>query len=266
MRVRLWALMIVLALMVGACAAAGRSGAGSAAPSPADTASTETGPEGRLLVFAAASLTDAFGDLADAFTTANPEAEVAVSPAGSAALREQILAGAPADVFAAADPGIMEEVRAAGETTDGPRVFARNRLTIAVPVGNPGAVKGPGDLERPDLLIGLCAVGVPCGDLARAALADLGVEAVPDTNEPDVRALLTRIEADELDAGIVYATDVLAAAGRVESVDLDATVEASYPIAVLRSAPNPTAAAAFVDFVLSAEGQRILAEHGFLAP
>jgi molybdate transport system substrate-binding protein len=229
---------------------------------------TSDGADGTLLVFAAASLTDAFGDVEVAFEAANPGLDVTFNFAGSSSLREQILEGAPADVFASANGTNMTTVADADGVAGQPEVFARNLLQIAVPAGNPGGVTGLADFGDADLLIGLCAEGVPCGDFGRQALAEAGVVPEIDTNEPDVRSLLTKIEADELDAGIVYVTDVLAAGDLVEGIDIpeDVNVVADYPIATLADAPNPEAAAAFVAFVRSAQGRAILAAHGFAAP
>jgi molybdate transport system substrate-binding protein len=156
----------------------------------------------------------------------------------------------------------------AGEVAGDPETFVTNLLQIAVPAGNPGGVTGLDDFGRDDLLIGLCAEDVPCGEFGREALEKAGVTPAVDTNEPDVRALLTKIEAGELDAGITYATDVMSAAGAVEGVDIpdELNVVARYPIAVLAGAPNPEAAEAFVAFVLSEEGQGILREYGFASP
>lgn len=223
---------------------------------------------GTVLVFAAASLTDAFADIETAFESEYPGVDVQLNLAGSSSLREQILEGAPADVFASANQSNMDQLIEAGEVDGDAPVFAANLLQIAVPAGNPAGVAGLEDFAREELLIGLCAEGVPCGDFAREALANAAVEASIDTNEPDVRALLTKIGADELDAGIVYVTDVTAADDLVEGVDIaeDVNVVASYPIAPLDGAPNPDAAAAFVDFVLSEEGQAILVSYGFAAP
>lgn len=236
----------------------------------ADDAITAGGGEvhGNVLVLAAASLTDAFGELADAFEAAHPGVTVELSLAGSSSLAAQIREGAPADVFAPADPAHMDEVVESGEVIAEPRVLARNELRIAVPAGNPGGVTGPADLARDELVVGLCAAPVPCGALAREALAHAGVEPATDTDEPNVRALLTKIAAGELDAGIVYRTDVVAAGDAVEGVDLpdEADVVATYPIAPLADAPNPAGAEAFVAFARSEEGRAILEAHGFSAP
>lgn len=220
-----------------------------------------------LVVFAAASLTDAFDELGSAFEDAHPGVEVTFSFAGSSAVREQVLAGAPADVVAVASARDMDQLVAAGVSST-PVDIARNRLEIAVPAGNEAGVVGLDDFGDESLLIGLCAEEVPCGALGRTVLADAGVTATIDTNEPDVRSLLTKIEAGELDAGLVYRTDVLAAGDRVEGIEIpdDVDVATTYPIAVLDGARHPDLAESFVDLVLSDRGQDVLASHGFERP
>ncbi len=221
-----------------------------------------------VLVSAASSLTEAFTEMETAFESANPEIDVVLNIGGSSALREQILAGAPADVFASANTSNMGLVVDAGDVEGEPAIFARNRLEIAVPVGNPGNVTGLADLARGELLIGLCAESVPCGDYGRQVLQNAGVIPAVDTEEPNVRALLTKIEVGELDAGIVYETDVASTDGEVTGVGIPDgdNVHADYPIAVLAEAPNMDGAAVFFAFVLSEEGRAILANHGFVLP
>jgi molybdate transport system substrate-binding protein len=245
-------------LLVTACSAVGQ---GSTTSGPAPSL------EGELLISAAASLTDAFAAVESAFEAANPAVDVALNLGSSSSLREQILEGAPADVFASANTSNMDQVVETGEASN-PQVFATNLLQIAVPVGNEAGVTGLADFANEDLLIGLCAEDVPCGDFGRQALENAGVAPAIDTNEPDVRALLTKIGAGELDAGIVYVTDVLSAAGAVEGIDIpeEHNVTANYPIAALVNGQNPDAAAAFVAFVLSEEGQAILGDFGFSSP
>lgn len=222
--------------------------------------------ESQVLVSAASSLTDAFGDIEQAFEAENPGVDILLNVAGSSLLREQILGGAPVDVFASASPSVMQTVVDAG-LADGPTTFTGNRLQIGVPAGNPAGVVGIEDFADERLLIGLCAQAVPCGSLAREILIDAGIEPAIDTSEPDVRSLLTKLEAEELDAGIVYQTDVLAS-DEVIGIEISDTLDpvAEYLIAVVADAPNPTGAEDFVAFVLSAEGQQILATHGFTAP
>jgi molybdate transport system substrate-binding protein len=229
--------------------------------------SSSTSVDGDLvLVFAAASLTDAFEEIATTFEVRRPEFDVQLNLAGSSSLRAQILEGAPADVFVSADTSNMDQVIEAGEAAAS-ATLATNSLQIAVPAGNPAGVTGLSDFARDELLIGLCAEGVPCGDFGRQALANARVTAAVDTNEPDVRALLVKIEAGELDAGIVYVTDVLAG-DRVEGVDIPAEVNvaAAYLIAALTHAPNPDGADAFVTFAISEEARAILARYGFSLP
>lgn len=232
------------------------------------TASCGSGANGRqsILVMAAASLTDAFAEIEVAFEAAHPQVDVQLNLAGSASLREQILQGAPADVFASANEQTMQAVVDAGFAME-PTPFASNELVIAVPVTNAAEVRELGDLADDGLLVGLCAAGVPCGDFARQALAQAGVQAAVDTNEGDVRALVTKIAADELDAGIVYATDAQAdpevtGIAMPGSVDLQIT----YPIAALSESSNPPAAELFIDFVTGQPGQDILASYGFGSP
>lgn len=219
-------------------------------------------------MFAAASLTDGFGQIASTFEIEYPEVDVQLNLASSSSLREQILEGAPADVFASANSSNMDQVVEAGGVIGDPTVFAQNLLQIAVPAGNPAGIISLADFGDPNLLIGLCAEEAPCGSFGRQVLANAGVTASVDTNEPDVRALLTKIDAGELDAGIVYVTDVLAADGGVEGIVIptEVNVVADYPIAVLSGGTNTDVGAAFIDFVTSAEGQAILAEFGFQSP
>lgn len=249
-------LVSCLALLAGAC---GDDDDEVAAPA----AEAEVGGAGAITVFAAASLTDAFTDLGEAFTGG----DVRFNFGSSSALREQVLAGAPADVFASANTANLDQLVDAGEASGG-RVFARNRLEVVVPKGNPARIRGLRDFARDDLLLGLCAAEVPCGQFAREALGRLGVEPAVDTNATDVRALLTQVASGDLDAGVVYRTDVLAAGGEVEGVAVPAAenVVAEYPVAVLERADEPDLARAFVDFVLSDEGRRILDAHGFDLP
>ena len=219
-----------------------------------------------VLVMAAASLTDAFAEIEEAFEAANPEIDVQLNMAGSSALREQILQGAPADVFASANTQTMQAVVDA-QAAQNPAPFARNALQIAIPAGNPGNVSAVEDLAEPALLIGLCGEQVPCGQFARQALDQIGVVPSIDTNEGDVRSLVTKIDAGELDAGIVYRTDIESNDG-LQAIALPAAAEVdiTYPIAALSDAPNPQGAAAFVAFVLSPDGQSILQSYGFGAP
>lgn len=217
-----------------------------------------------VVVSAASSLTDAFQEIEVAWETANLGYDLVLNLGGSSTLREQILSGAPADVFASAATKDLDLVSAAGLLRGQSITFAKNVLVIALPSSNPAGVTGISDLSDPDLLVGLCAVGVPCGDLARRVLSLSGVEPNVVTDEPNVRSLLTKIEAGELDAGLVYATDITSADVIAVSIPDEFNREAEYAIAVLGGASE--GASLFVDFVLSFEGQKILSKFGFEGP
>lgn len=218
-----------------------------------------------LHVFAAASLTDAFGEIEEAFEADHPDVDVVLNLGGSSSLREQILAGAPAAVFASADAASMDALVDAGEIAGTPEPFATNELELAVPGENRAGVSSLTDLARDDLLVGLCAEPVPCGDLARRVLHAAGVIPALDTEEPDARSLLTKLAEGELDVGLVYRTDVLAAGSDVRGIELpdDLSVSTAYPIATLT---DDGAARDFVGFVLGDDGQGILDRFGFGAP
>jgi molybdate transport system substrate-binding protein len=263
----LFCLAAGLGLLGAACGDDDVGGAVSEGPGGAVSPGTagQSDLEGSITVFAAASLTDAFGEIADGFEAANPGVSVESNFGASSALREQILAGAPADVFASANLSNMDQVVEADAAAGDPQTFATNRLEIAVPADNPGHVTGMADFGDDDLLIGLCAAEVPCGEFGREALANAGVTPAVDTEEPDVRSLLTKVESGDLDAGLVYVTDVLAAGDAVEGIEIpaDHNVVAEYPIATLAEAGDATLADAFIAYVVSDEGEDILASYGF---
>jgi molybdate transport system substrate-binding protein len=221
---------------------------------------------GTVTVLAAASLTDAFEELATAFEAEHPDVEVALTFDGSSALATQILEGVPADVFASADEVHLAKVVDGGAATGEVIPFATSSVQIAVPRGNPLGIDGLADLTA-GLRLALCAPEVPCGRYAAEAFAKAGLDVPPASAEENVRGVLTKVALGEADAGIVYRTDVRANAD-VEGVDLPVAhqVTAVYPATVLAEAPNPAAAAAFVDLLTSPPGQRILASHGFGSP
>jgi molybdate transport system substrate-binding protein len=225
------------------------------------------GPDDELVVSAAASLTDVFAELEMGFERDHPGIDVILNLGGTPTLRRQILEGAPADVFASAGRADMDQVGSSGLVSGTPRVFASNRLQIAVRRGNPTEVQGLADLADPGRLVGLCAETVPCGRLARMALDSAGIVAAVDSEEPNVRALLTKIAGGELDVGIVYETDVMAEAG-VEGFVIPEGVNQviQYLIAGLAGSSNPGAAEDFVAYLLSPAGQGILSDHGFGSP
>ncbi len=226
------------------------------------------GADGRVTVFAAASLTTAFTEIGDAFTAEYPDVEVVFNFAASSELVTQIGEGAPADVFASADQSNMTKLAAVGGNSTEPALFARNTLEIIVGPGNPKRISGVADLAHEDLIVVTCAPAVPCGAYAVQIFTNAGVTVVPKSLEENVKAVVTKVTLGEADAGIVYRTDVTAAAAAAEGVELpeDVNVVAEYPIAVVAGAPNADGAQAFTDFVLSQRGRTILESYGFLAP
>lgn len=221
-----------------------------------------------IVVFAASSLTAAFTELADAFEAEYTDASVQLNFAASSELVTQIGDGAPADVFASADVSNMAKLINAGHNASEPVVFAHNALAIIVAAGNPASVTGVGDLGEEDLIVITCADEVPCGKYAAQIFENAGVAVTPRSFEENVKAVASKVVLGEADAGIVYATDVVAADDEADGVTIpaDINVVAEYPIAVTKAAANPQLARAFIDFVISERGQAILASHGFLAP
>lgn len=223
-------------------------------------------PQGTLTIFAAASLTETFDAIATELEQLHPSLEVVINYGGSSALATQIVQGAPADLFAAASPEAMRPVVEAGLTSN-PIDFATNTLEIATPAGNPGGVKSLADFTNPDLAIALCAVEVPCGAAAKTVLDDAGLTPSVDTYEQDVKAVLTKVVLGEVDAGLVYVTDVIAAGDAVEGIEFPsaAGAVARYQIAPLTTKLNSAAVGAFLS-LLQADGQGILEAAGFGAP
>ena len=225
------------------------------------------GREGHsVTVLAASSLTEPFTELARRFERSHPGTSVALAFAASPAAAEQVRAGAPVDVVATADPAILEDLAADG-LAGARRVFARNRLALVVAEGNPRRIGGVDDLAAPGVELVVCAPEVPCGRLAVRALAAATVAVRPVSHEPNVKAVLTRVLLGEADAGLVYATDVRAAAGRVDGVDLPAAhgMAVEYAIAPLTRSTGDLAPA-FAAFVGSAEGRGVLRRGGFEVP
>lgn len=224
--------------------------------------------KGSITVFAASSLTASFTDIVDAFKVANPAVEVVTSFAGSSTLAGQIQSGAPVDVFASADEPTLQRLAVAGLVSGPAPIFTRNRLMIVVPKGNPLRVTGLSDLARPEVFVALAAPEVPAGRYARDILTRAGVVVKPKTLEPNVKSIIALAALREIDAGIVYVTDVAVDDYRVDGVPIPESQNeiASYPIATLTAAKNRPTAEAFVQFVQSPSAQAILRKYGFLAP
>jgi molybdate transport system substrate-binding protein len=254
-QIRRSSVVAAVGLVAAACGSPGPVSSSPAAPSP-------------VTVSAAASLTAAFQSLGSAVGQVNPPLLAEYNFAGSPTLVAQIQQGAPVDVFASADQPNMQKLVDGGLVMGSPRVFATNRLQIVVAAGNPKGITGLADLVRPGLVVVLCGPAVPCGRYATQALQKAGVRVVPASQETDVKAVVSKVALGEADAGIVYVTDVKAGGAKVQGIAIpnNQNVVATYPIAVVKAASHGRAAQAFVDFVLSPQGQRILASFGFGGP
>ncbi len=231
--------------------------------------SDDSPDQGDLTIFAAASLTEAFTEMGEAFEATNPDVAVTFNFAASSALAQQLNEGGAADVFVSADEANMKKVTDAGRASAS-EVIARNRLAILVEQGNPKGITGLGDLASSDVVVVLCAPEVPCGKLAAAALAKAAVNVNPASVEENVKAVVSRVTLGEADAGIVYVTDVKSSGDKADGVPIDfaddPALEAVYPLAVITKSTNPTAADAWRTYVLGREGIAILSKYGFLAP
>lgn len=256
MRRVIWlAALILLALLPVACAAS---------------------PEPELLVFAAASLTDAFTEIGAAFEAQHTGTAVALNFAGSSQLATQLREGAPASVFASANETQMQAVIDDGRIDPRTAVpFASNTLVVAVPAANPARIVSLQDLARPGTLIVVAVPGVPVRQYTDAVVAKLGPDfshafyANVISEEDNVRQVLAKVALGEADAGLVYGSDITPdLAGKVTRIDIPPQLNerALYPLAPLTDAPDPELAQAFVDFVLSAQGQAILGRWGFGPP
>jgi molybdate transport system substrate-binding protein len=253
-----------IAVLAAILAATGVAGCSS---STHHAASTTSPLSGSITVFAASSLTGAFTQLGTSFQAAHPGTTVHFSFGSSGDLATQIDQGAPADVFASAAPKNMQTVITAGNAASS-TTFVTNTLEIAVAPGNPKGVTGLADLTKPGLKLATCVATAPCGALAQTVLTGAGVHASPTASEPDVKSTLAVLESGEVDAALVYVTDVKSAGTKVTGVPIPAAQNGTtaYPIAALSHAQNATVAAAFVSYVTSPDGLRVLEAAGFGAP
>ena len=263
-RLAITALTFVSAASLVACGGASDS-TNSAAPATA--ASADTAITGEVTVFAAASLQDAFQELATSFEAAHAGVHITFDFQGSQDLVTALDGGSPADVLATANNSTMTDAAnkgLVGEQTE----FATNVLTLIVPAGNPAGVTGinDGSLDKADLVV--CAPEVPCGEATQKLAAELGVTLNPVSEEQKVTDVRGKVESGEAQAGIVYTTDAAKSGSKVEPIALPAnSVINHYPIALTKSAGNPQAAQAFIDYILSPEGQKVLQDtYGFGAP
>lgn len=231
------------------------------------TTTSSAGITGDITVFAAASLTESFTKLGQQFEQEHPGTKVTFSFGPSSGLAEQINQGAPADVFASASTKNMDQVTQAGNA-DSPTNFAANVMEIAVPADNPGKINQLSDLARSGVKVALCQAAVPCGTVAAKVFANAKLDVKPVSEEVDVKSVLSKVSLGEVDAGVVYVTDVRAAGDKVKGIEIPADVNASteYPIAQLKASKNAATAAAFVAYVLSDAGSTALADAGFAKP
>ncbi|MDO5618838.1 MAG: molybdate ABC transporter substrate-binding protein [Kocuria sp.] len=221
-----------------------------------------------ITVYAAASLTDSFTDLAAEFEADHPGTEVELNFAGSSTLVTQLQDGAPADVFASADQANMDKAVEAGLVQGQPSIFATNTLTIAVPAGNPAGVRSFQDLGDENLKVVICESRVPCGAATEEIAQLMGVTLSPASEESAVTDVMGKVTSGQADAGVVYKTDVTAAGDAVEDIEIPESQQVvnEYPIAALSSAQNTDLAQEFMDFVEGSRGQERLAQEGFGAP
>jgi molybdate transport system substrate-binding protein len=251
---------VALAAVAAAGCSSSSSGGSTSSASPA--AST-----GTITVFAAASLTETFTQLGKQFEAAHPGDTVKFSFGPSSGLATQITSGAPADVFASAATANMDSVVQAGDASN-PQNFAKNVMGVATPPDNPAKVKSVNDLAKSSVKVALCQPQVPCGVVAAEVFKNAGIKVKPVTLQPDVKSVLTQVETGNVDAGMVYVTDVKAAGSKVNGVTISASDNAStlYPIATITSSKHESEAQAFMTYVLSPAGQQVLADAGFEKP
>jgi molybdate transport system substrate-binding protein len=260
---------VVASLVTGLLVLSGCGSGGS--PSSASGAGSNDGgsaEKGTLTVLGAASLTEAFTTLAKGFEATHPGVQVKLAFDSSATLAEQVDQGAPADVLATADTATMKPVSDAGNTAGKPRIFATNHLQLVVPRDNPAGITSFADLDRSGVKYVVCVDTAPCGKLAKTVLQKTGIAHHPASEEVDVKAVETKVQLGEADAGIVYATDAVAAGNKVKAIDIPTSNQNlnRYPIAALENARKPALAADWVRLVLSGKGQKVLSDDGFGEP
>lgn len=260
---------VLAAVSVAGCSSSSSSSTSTPAASSSSTpaASSSAAATGTITVFAASSLKGTFTELGQQFEAAHPGDTVKFSFGASSTLATQITSGAPADVFASAAPKNMTTVVSAGDASN-PQDFAKNTAEVAVPPSNPGNVTSVSDLAKSSVKVALCQPQVPCGVVAAAVFKNAGITVKPVTLQPDVKSVLTQVELGNVDAGVVYVTDVMAAGSKVKGITIPASENAStlYPIAAISSSKELSIAQAFVAFVLSPAGQQVLAAAGFEKP
>jgi molybdate transport system substrate-binding protein len=259
--------ILLLALVLGACGGTSTGG-------------MTSGPPVSLTVFAASSLTDAFKTIQPKFQVANPNVTITYSFGGSDTLATQITQGAPADVFASANTTQMNVAVKGGQIASASvKTFAHNRLVVIYPTANPADVLTLQDLAKPNLKLDLAASTVPVGQYALDFLTKASADSTFGADfkskvlknvvsyETDVRSVLTKVSLGEADAGIVYTTDAATKADSIKTIAIPDALNtvAVYPIAPIKGSAHADAAQRFVDYVVAADGQAVLAQYGFIA-
>ncbi len=243
-------LLLTVALVVSACGSDG-------------TDHDSGAEESKLTVLAASSLTDSFTALEKTYEQDHPDIDVVLSFDSSAILVEQLSQGLAGDVLATADETSMDKAVAAGVIAGTPRPFATNTLVIVTPAGNPAEITGIDDLA--DSTFAVCVPAAPCGDATRRLFELDQFTGKPATEEENVRSVLTKVTAGEVDAGLVYASDATAAGDKVDVVRADNASEVVNvdPIATVKGSKNADAAKDWIDLVTGTRGQKALRDHGF---
>ncbi len=271
---RIMFLLVAVCLLLASCGSSsngsGSSTTTSNTPTPGPTAAPVT-----LNVFGAASLKAAFGEIKTKFEAANPNVTVTYNFNGSNTLAQQITSGAPVDVFASADTKNMQKVSSLVNT---PQIFAKNNVIVIIPANNPGNIKSLHDLANKGVKIAVANSSVPVGNYTLQVLTKMGqsseygpayesaVKANFVTQETSVTGVVQKVELGEVDAGFVYVSDAYAAGSKVSSITIpdQYNIVADYPIATVKASKNPSTAEAFVQYVLSPDGQAILTQYHFL--
>ena len=255
-----------LAVLTAAGCSSGNSGSSSSSTPPSSSAPASASTTS-ITVFAAASLQGTFTQLGKQFEAAHPGDTVKFSFGPSSGLASEITSGAPADVFASAAPSNMDTVVTAGDAAS-PKDFAKNEMEVAVPPSNPAKVTSVDDLSHSSTKVALCQPQVPCGVVAAQVFKNANLTVKPVTLQADVKSVLTQVELGNVDAGMVYVTDVMAAGSKVKGVPIPKSDNAStlYPIATISHSKNKSQAQAFVSYVLSPAGQQVLKAAGFEKP
>ena len=269
---RVMILLVAVCMLLASC---GSSSSSNSSSSGSSTTPTPSAAPVTLNVFGAASLTAAFGEIKTKFEAANPNVTVTYNFAGSNTLATQITNGAPADVFASADTNNMQKVNTLVNT---PQTFARNNVVVIIPANNPGNIKTLHDLANKGVKIAVAGPSVPVGNYTLEVLSKMGqsseygpayesaVKANFVTQETSVSGVVQKVELGEVDAGYVYVSDAYSAGSKVSSIDIpdQFNILADYPIATVKDSKNLSTAESYVQYVLSPDGQAILAKYHFI--